>query len=282
MLTTVTVRIAPDDSIGRKLLAPIGLATPHQVPVSFQVAGAEVSLTGETGTGQMAALITPQAETAVELTYAFAEGGPGYPEVLFQPRTNRYTKAAEALVSDAGRLAGQAGDGPAAIAAIVNDVAEKFVYGHPDTRFNDGLDEIPYLSCGLTEGSCIDINTYLIACLRSAGFEAGYVTGYFFPEEKNGSCDDMHCWVVTRHQGEVLEWDIAHHLKMGTRQIRPGLNPKPGDRVAMAHSMGLDFPQIGVTCTKLIAEPLWVDADGGLSGADLQIRRRFDPVKTAA
>ncbi|WP_346909390.1 transglutaminase-like domain-containing protein [uncultured Roseibium sp.] len=129
--------------------------------------------------------------------------------------------------------------------AIVNDVAEKFVYGHPEVRFNDGLEEIPYLSCGVTEGSCVDINTYLIACLRAAGFEAGYMTGYFFPEEKNGCCDDMHCWVVTRHNGVVLEWDIAHHLKMGTREICCGLNPKPGSRVAMAHSMGLDFPQPG-------------------------------------
>ncbi len=193
---------------------------------------------------------------------------------LMTTDTYRMQTGADALVRDARRLADGARDGHAAIEAIVNDVAEKFVYGHPDVRFNDGLDEIPYLSCGITEGSCVDINTYLIACLRAAGFEAGYMTGYFFPEEKNGCCDDMHCWVVTRHNGVVLEWDIAHHLKMGKGPICCGLNPKPGSRVAMAHSMGLDFPQLRIAGAKLIAEPVWVNGDGTLARAMLDIRMR--------
>lgn len=272
MLTHVTVTVAPDENGGCQLLAPVGLPTPHQVPVRFAVEGAGFELTGEATTGQMVALVSPDPATPVTFSHTFADGGPGYPDGLFRPRPNRYTKAADALVRDARRLADGARDGHAAIEAIVNDVAEKFVYGHPEVRFNDGLEEIPYLSCGITEGSCVDINTYLIACLRAAGFEAGYMTGYFFPAEKNGCCDDMHCWVVTRHNGVVLEWDIAHHLKMGTRQICCGLNPKPGSRVAMAHSMGLDFPQLGVTGTKLIAEPLWVNGDGTLARAALDIR----------
>ncbi len=272
MLTHVTVTVAPDETGGRQLLAPVGLPTPHQVPVRFAVEGAGFELTGEVTTGQMAALVSPAPGTSVRFVYTFADGGPGYPDGLFRPQSNRYTKAAGALVRDAHRLADGARDGHAAIEAIVNDVAGKFVYGHPEVRFNDGLEEIPYLSCGVTEGSCVDINTYLIACLRAAGFEAGYMTGYFFPEEKDGCCDDMHCWVVTRHNGVVLEWDIAHHLKMGTRQICCGLNPKPGSRVVMAHSMGLDFPQLGIAGTKLIAEPLWVNGDGTLARATLDIR----------
>jgi len=274
MLTQVTVTVAPDDTGGRSLLAPVGLATPHQVPVRFAVEGASFELTGEATTGQMAALVTPDNGASVTFVYTFADGGPGYPDILFRPTASRYTKPADALVRDARRLADGARDGHGAIEAIVNDVAEKFAYGHPEVRFNDGLEEIPYLACGLTEGSCVDINTYLIACLRAAGFEAGYVTGYFFPEEKNGCCDDMHCWVVTRHNGVTLEWDIAHHLKMGTRRICCGLNPKPGGRVAMAHSMGLDFPRIGIRAAKLIGEPVWINADGTLTRPTLDIRMR--------
>ena len=281
MLTHVTVTVAPEETGGRKLLAPVGMPTPHQVPVGFAVEGAAFELTGEATTGQMAALISADTGGPVRLVYTFADGGPGYPDILFRQGTNRYTKAADALVSDARRLADGARDGHGAIEAIVNDVAEKFVYGHPDVRFNDGLEEIPHLSCGLTEGSCVDINTYLIACLRAAGFEAGYVTGYFFPEEKNGCCEDMHCWVVTRHKGVTLEWDIAHHLKMGRRQICCGLNPKPGDRFAIAHSMGLDFPQLGIVDTKLIAEPVWVNGAGELMRAALDIRMQTVPAGTA-
>jgi len=274
MHTDVTVIVAPHPDNGRNLLVPVGLPTPHQTPVAFSVEGGNFTLVGETTTGQMAALVAPQADRKLVLTYRFRHEGPGYPDAVFAPRLNRFTRAAQDLVYDAINIADSRPDGHAAIQALVNAAAEKFRYAHPEKRFNEGCDEVPYLSCGLTEGSCVDINTYLIASLRAAGFEAGYITGYFFPEENNGCCDDMHCWVVTRHQGVVLEWDIAHHLKMGTRDICCGLNPKPGDRVAVAHSMGLSFPELGIFAEKLIAEPAWISVDG-LEKAEITIRREI-------
>ncbi len=270
MRSIVTVTVAP--VAGPRLLAPIGIPTPYQTPVRFAVDGGRFELAGETQTGQMAALITPNPGAAVTLTYAYQDGGSGYPESLFAERQNRFTRAADALIADARRLADSATDGHGAIAAIVNDAAKKFTYGHPEAKFNDGLDAIPQLGCGLTEGSCVDINTYVIAALRAAGFDAGYVTGYFFPAEKGGCCEDMHCWVVTRHNGVVLEWDIAHHLKLGTTAICCGLNPKPGVRVATGHSMGLDFPDLGIQAMKLLAEPVWVDGRGAFGPAELTIR----------
>lgn len=270
MRSIVTVTVEP--VAGPRLLAPIGIPTPYQTPVRFAVDGGRVEFAGETQTGQMAALITPDPGSPVTLTYAYRNGGAGYPESLFTERKNRFTRAADTLLDDARRMADSATDGHDAIAAIVNDTAQKFTYGHPVSKFNDGLDEIPLLGCGMTEGSCVDINTYLIAALRAAGFEAGYVTGYFFPAEKGGCCEDMHCWVVTRHNGVVLEWDIAHHLKLGTTEICCGLNPKPGARVAIGHSMGLDFPDLGIEAMKLLAEPVWVNGTGDAAPASLTIR----------
>jgi len=275
MRTHVSVTVEPHEDTARKLLVPVGLPTPHQMPVRFDVSGGTVSLTGERTTGQMVAVVMPEPGRKVEVSYAYADRGPGYPDQIFVPHRNRYTNAAHALVEDAIRISEAQPDGHAAIQALVNAAAEKFRYAHPEVRFNDGCEEVPYLACGLTEGSCVDINTYLIASLRSAGFEAGYITGYFFPEEKNGCCDDAHCWVVTRHQGVVLEWDIAHHLKMDMRDVCCGLNPKPGDRVAVAHSMGLDFPELGISRTKLISEPAWIMEDGRLEQADIIIRRQI-------
>jgi hypothetical protein len=243
------------------------------MPAGFEVRGGSVSLTGESTTGQMAALVTPTGVEPMVVRYTYLSGGHSYPDAVFTPHRNRFTLAAKELVFDAINIADAQPDGHAAIQALVNAAAEKFRYAHPDVRFNDGCEEVPYLACGRTEGSCVDINTYLIASLRAAGHEAGYITGYFFPQEKNGSCEDGHCWVVTRHDGVVLEWDIAHHLKMGTREICCGLNPKPGDRVAVAHSMGLTFPAIGVTSAKLINEPAWVGADERLEQAEVTIRR---------
>ncbi|MBX2806739.1 MAG: transglutaminase-like domain-containing protein [Hyphomicrobiales bacterium] len=275
MQVAVEVTVATAGRAGHRMLAPCGMPTPHQTPLGFSVSGGSFELTGETGTGQMAALVTCGDVASVCLRYSYAAEGPGYPENLFRHRPNRYTKAADAVIQDARYVAEHANGSREAVAAIVNDVAMRFTYGHPERRYYDDHDEIPHLGCGLAEGSCVDINAYLIASLRSAGFEAGYVVGYFFPEEKHGSCDDRHCWVVTRHECEVLEWDIAHHLKLGKSEIGCGLNPKPGSRVAIAHSMGLDFPALGIRTLKLLAEPVWIGDDGRIEDADVTIRMQF-------
>jgi len=282
MQTSVSVTVVPHDDASWKLLVPVGLPTPYQMPVHFDVAGGSFNLTGEETTGQIVAVVKPEPGQAVEVRYTFRERGPGYPDAIFTPHRNRFTQAAETLVFDAINISEAQPDGHAAIQALVNSAAEKFRYAHPEARFNDGCDEVPYLACGLTEGSCIDINTYLIASLRAAGYEAGYITGYFFPEEKNGCCEDAHCWVVTRHQGVVLEWDIAHHLKMGTRDVCCGLNPKPGDRVAVAHSMGLTFPELGIVCERLISEPAWISGEGRLERSDVTIWRTIQASEAAA
>ncbi|MEO0545279.1 MAG: transglutaminase family protein, partial [Pseudomonadota bacterium] len=245
MSTTINVTIDATLANGRQILAPVGLTTPYQMPDRFAVTGGVVELIYEAHSGQSAALITP-TDDAVIVHYKASNRHGAYPEAMFEYRPNRFTRAAETLVNDARKIADEATDGHSAIEAIARDTAQRFTYGHPEQRFYDGFDEIPHLGCGLTEGSCVDINAYLIAALRSAGFEAGYVYGYFFPEEKGGHTSDGHCWVVTRHKGVTLEWDIAHHLKLGTREICCGLNPKPGHRVALAHSMGHTFHQLGI------------------------------------
>lgn len=247
-----------------RLIAPMGLSTPHAAPVDVAVTGASLRMVADPGSAQHVMCLTPDADE-VRIIWTYHTGGAAYPETLFQHRDSRYTRAAAALADEARDVATQGG-----IAALANHVAGMFQYGHPEQKFYEGVDEIPQL-CSLTEGSCVDINAYFIAACRAAGFEAGYVTGYFIPQEKQTWCEDMHCWVVTRHDGMVQEWDIAHHLKLGTRRIAPGLNPKPGVRVPMAHSMGLNFPALGIADLKLVGEPMWLLDDGSWERADLKI-----------
>ncbi len=253
---------------GGVLLAPVGLATPHAAPLSVSVQGAGVRLIADPLAAQHAMELTPNAER-VEIAWRFTRSGAPYPETLFSPRDSRFTRSAAALSTEMREIAD--GRDPAGIKALADHVAGLFTYGHPGTRYYDGQDEIPQI-CSLTVGSCVDINAYFIGACRAAGYEAGYVTGYFIPDQKRTHCDDMHCWVVTRTEGLVQEWDIAHHLKLGTREIRPGLNPKPGVRVPMGHSMGLNFAAAGLRDIKLLGEPWWIEADGGLSRPDLEIR----------
>lgn len=241
---------------GARLLAPAGLATPHGCPAHVAVEGGAAELVFERTTGQ-AALAVVAGASDVTFRYRLLDAPGRYPEAMFAPTASRFTRAAEALLDEARDLAGT-GDPLTRARRIACGVARRFDYGHPLSRFTDGHDEVPAIGCGMTEGSCVDINIYFIAALRAAGIEAGYAAGYFFPAEKRDWCDDGHCWVVTRIGGATQEWDIAHHLKLGTRDIHPALNPKPGFRVALAHSLGLSFPALGLADLKALIEPLSV------------------------
>jgi len=265
----VTVRLAArtlsNDSV---LLTPAGIATGLGGVSSVTVEGAEIiGTTNETRTGQPAFLAKPTSHD-VEIHYDLlppspVETFPRYPSDAFRPIDCPATRAASELADTSIRLAREAGGGRKAVRALIAEAAARFTYGHPDVRFNDGLSEVPFLACSIAEGSCVDINSYLIASLRAAGIEAAYLFGYFFPEERNGYTVGSHCWVATRAEGVLEEWDIAHHKKMGTEIIGEGLNPKPGCRFLIGHSMShlYDTP-FGRVGTKLLASPLLVHADG--------------------
>lgn len=247
------------------LLVPAGIATPHGRVGGLEVGGGRIeALANEADLGLCAALVAHDGGP-VTLRYAVAPAAADapYPEAAFRPRATRYTTAATALAEASRAIAAAAGGGGAGIAALVAEAEGRFAYGHPERRFTDGTDCVPHLACGLTPGSCVDINTYLVASLRAAGYEAAYVYGYFFPAERGGRTDDGHCWVVTRHAGEVLEWDIAHHLKAGLGPTRPAPNPRPGERVALTHSMGHGYALPGRSLfLKLLGEPLHLPPDG--------------------
>lgn len=94
----------------------------------------------------------------------------------------------------------------------------------------------------------------------------------------------MNCRVVTRVSGAVKGWDIAHHLKMGTRDIHPDLNPKPGVRAAVCHSMGLKFPKRGICGMKALIEPLKLAFDRlrGFDALRIRLRQFAEPSKATA
>lgn len=248
---TVTVTA---DRAGR-LLAPVGLSSPAARCTGVTVSGADVERVHAAGTGQDVLILSPTAAQVV-LRYGYDTEHAAYPDRMFAPHQSRFTRCHPDLAEEARAVVAAGG-----VEAMVARVTSLFVYGHTDDRFYDHADAMPQL-CDITTGSCVDINAYLVAGLRAAGVEVGYVTGYFIPEERRDHTTDMHCWVATRAGGVVRHWDIAHHLKLGTRDVAPGLNPKPGVRVAMAHSMGWTVSGVPFADFKLVAEPTWFDADG--------------------
>jgi hypothetical protein len=232
--------------------APAGVSSPQASCLGCSVSGGTVRRLVEPGSGQDILLVDPDADE-VTFRYTFSDQSGTYPETIFHPAPSRHTRAAAALQDEARLVAGQGDDLTRAI-RIARAVAGRFEYGHPEHTFTDGFDHVPHLSCSLTEGSCVDIHTYLLASFRSAGIEAGYITGYYFPQE--GECTSGHCWAVTRIGGQVQEWDISHFLQIGRRDAGPALNPKGGFRVPVGHSMGLNQPEIGFADLKLLVEPM--------------------------
>lgn len=271
-MTTLSVAITAQD---HPILAPTGTPTPYQEMRGLSVEGGRiVSVLTENDLSLSAALIAPEADT-VTLHYTL-EDSPKigtYPEAAFAPRDNAHTRPAQDLAEASRDIAAQAGGGHAGIKALVAEAEARFEYAHPKARFTDGTDAVPYLSCGLTPGSCVDINTYLVASLRAAGYEAAYFYGYFFPQERAGITDDGHCWVATRHAGQILEWDIAHHIKADLGPTRPGLNPRPGARVAVTHSMGHRYGgPSGDIDLKILGEPMHLPSNGSPTYTTLQAR----------
>jgi hypothetical protein len=267
-MRVLTVTVQPP--LTGPLLVPAGIATPHGCVSGLEIAGGQIAaLANEADLGLVTALVSHDGgPVTLRYNVAPAPEGTAYPEAAFRPRATRFTTAAVELAEASRSIAAAAGGGRAGIEALVAEAESRFAYDHPEQRFNDGTESVPYLSCGLTPGSCVDINTYLVASLRAAGFEAAYIYGYFFPAERRGRTDDGHCWVVTRHAGEVLEWDIAHHVKAGLGPTRPALNPRPGERIAMTHSMGHRYAIDGREIfLKILGEPVHLPADGPSSRA---------------
>lgn len=277
-MITLTVDIA-ELPAGASLLAPTGITTPHDAVGALVLSGGSIDAVLREPDLALGAVQIRADGGPLRLLYRVQDAPPDarYPEDMFRVRRNRFTLAADDLAEASRAISEKAGGGMAGIAALVAEAEARFDYAHPEKRFNDDTEAVPYLSCGVAPGSCVDINTYLVASLRAAGFEAGYIYGYFFPAGSGGITHDMHCWVVTRHAGEVLEWDIAHHMKARLGKTRPGLNPRPGRRIAIGHSMGHRYDWSGAgDLLKLLAEPIVVE-----HGADRRIAltARFAPTQ---
>jgi transglutaminase-like putative cysteine protease len=163
-------------------LIPGGLVTPHGTCMAIK--SPEMAEVVESTTGQRAYRMNP-GSSEISVTFRFVPSAGSYPDPVFVPRESRYTRFADDLVEEVAEIAGDLA-GSERARAVACHVAGRFTYGHPEKRFNDGFDVVPALGCAVTVGSCVDINTYFIAALRAAGIEAGYVTGFFFPEEKGG------------------------------------------------------------------------------------------------
>lgn len=276
-MASITVTVADADQSRAKgalgLLVPKAIDTDHQRFLGLDFPqGWQMTDLIESTSGQQAVLLIGNTAT-LALTYHFKDASQALTPDDYARFDNRYTRASLDLKKVIAGL--RCSDGLETAQNIITHTAGLFDYGHPEDRFNDGHDSVPVIACGTAKGSCVDINTYLISAFTAADVPVVYFAGYFFPKERGGITNDMHCWISTWVDGAWLDWDVAHHMKMGLgpEDIRPGYNPRPGQRQAITYGRGLQFP-IGDTAMIVshFGEPLWVYPDGKTEKALIEAR----------
>jgi Transglutaminase-like superfamily len=247
------------------LIVPLGIETEFQSFKSLRLQrGCAATIVAERRTGQLSAICElSDPNVRPKLQQTFADTGKGLTGDAFLPEGTAIAKAATDLASSARELAGRAGGGLEGIAAIVGDVSARFGYGDdPDAaRWYDGHDAVPQVACAV--GNCVDINTYLVAALRSAGYATAYLTCYFFDDDPNRIASGMHCWVRTEHKGVIQDWDIAHFKKVDRSDVSAALNPVPGTRVALAFGRDHTYVWQGLEIhLPTPSRPMWIKSDG--------------------
>jgi len=206
---------------------------------------------------QRAFIAFPSNGAAPEICFEFEEDDSGAPEWVWEVQENRYTAPSADLTALATDLTRDAATETEKLCCLTGHAAEIFGYGHVEERFNDGQEDVPAI-CGTARGSCVDINTFLLAGGRAVGLKGQYIAGYWFHPEKIRT-DDMHCWLAFETDGELQFWDVAHHLKWGVNGFGAGLNPAGGRRVAMSCGRGLEFETPnGAVSISHFSEPVWV------------------------
>lgn len=206
----------------------------------------------------------------VTIRYGFEPSTRPLPSTIWNLPRNRYTQASTELLAEIRESVDTAGPVREQIRRLIDKAEGLFSYGHGDGRFYDGEDAVPMV-CGTTRGSCVDINTWLLAAARALDIPAQYVAGYWFHPDRTFT-HDMHCWLLFRDGEDVLHWDLAHHMKWGVQGRGPGRNPAGGRRVAMSVGRGLCFvTSHGQVTVSHFSEPVWLHPDGTTARSELVV-----------
>jgi Transglutaminase-like superfamily len=251
------------------LLIPVPPATLHQCLESIKYTdGLSSTRLNALNAGQEALFVPGSNAANRRFAFRFGPGAGVSPAEHFTPIVSRYSRPSAELTEGVNQLTAGSASEREKLQRIVNFAASLFDYDHPAVKFYDGKDEIPLLK-QLTKGSCIDINTFLMTSLQVAGIPAAYYAGYFFEAGQPPTAVNMHCWVSTFTEGEQQDWDIAHQITSGARDIVSSLNPKPGIRFAMSCGRGLMFPiNERPMFVAHLGFPTWLRSDGGSERAE--------------
>ncbi|MEM9144616.1 MAG: transglutaminase-like domain-containing protein [Pseudomonadota bacterium] len=273
---TVQVSVLEDAPSDAWLIAPRPFGHWNQRMIRFEASGATaLAETCATNSQQHAYLICATGRPC--LSWRVERSEDAAPDWVWQIADNSHTLADAGLQAQAAELCCGAPNERAALRAILETARGMFAYDHPEERFTAGHDTVPAL-CGTTKGSCVDINTFVLAAARTQGLTGQYIAGYWFGPGRT-TTPDMHCWLAFHVDGQLEFWDVAHHLKWGVEGFGPGLNPAGGRRIGMSCGRGLTFDTpLGAIAISHFSEPFWVLPGGETRPAPIRIDLEEEPV----
>lgn len=272
-IVDITLSPPPNHTGRARLLIPKPPATWHQTFIDVDIPGAlDRHDVQASNSSQPGFVITPGDADTVSLRYHFGPPPETVPEWLWTVVDNNYIRASNELRDLVRTITQEAATETDKLRRLIDHAAERFTYDHPKERFNAGHDLVPPLTCGVTPGNCVHINTYILAALLSVPIQATYIAGYFF-DAAQPVADNMHCWIATQADGVAEFWDISHHQLYGLGTVETALNPAPGTRFAMSAGRGLVFHvehhRIEVSH---FAKPIWLLPDGTSCDATVEAK----------
>lgn len=271
MITVELLEKVPDLSESPWLLIPRSIDDWHQSYRGLDLTG--VSAVREItalNSEQHAYLLKPRSTRPPGIQFLIEKSENRPPDWFWQQPSARYTRASEDLIELTREMMACCEDQGDSVRRLMEHAAKLFGYGHRDRPLYDQGGTISCL-CGVTQGSCVDINTYLMAAACSLDIPVQYMAGYWFHPDKNAT-SDMHCWLVFEINDQPVFWDLAHHLKWGANGLAPGLNPAGGRRVTMSCGRGLLFETPnGVAEISHFSEPVWILPGSRVQSTQLRI-----------
>lgn len=273
-MKTVTLTVAAHNHPEAVLITPNGLDDGYSKPMRLawhNVAQAK-TLTCQQGQQVFHQLVRQQPEQNITLSYQFQPSNTRLTSDFWQQQPCKYTHASEQLVADVLAHINTSASQREQINQLIVKAQAHFNYGHGQGRFYDNHPSIPTV-CGTIQGSCVDINTYILAAANALGITVQYVAGFWFHPNKT-STTGFHCWLVFHDpdNDDILAWDLAHHMKYGVESLKSGLNPAGGRRVAMSFGRGIELAtQYGPLSVSYLCEPLWLLPNGEYQASQLAI-----------
>lgn len=271
-MKTITVSVAPHANPDAHLLIPSGFDDGFEQPVLLATQNVETQTKHLSDFGVQTAWECTRQNPDVETTvvYQFKPSDKPLTEAVWEKQENQFTLASAELIAELNDSIDTKVSVRQQIRQLIEKAQSHFEYGHGNGRFYDGNDTVPSL-CGTTRGSCVDINTYLLAAAHALNIPVQYVAGYWFHPDKTQT-SDMHCWMIFKAGNELIPWDLAHHMKWGVDDLNEGLNPAGGRRVAMSFGRGLTFKtQFGPVVISHFSEPVWLLPNGTTDASKLTI-----------